>query len=77
MNSMVARAAAVLGLCALLLAFQYVVAQAESAGAARRAARVAADDARWQCEALPSARERSACRAGLEAPRVGETVSSR
>ena len=77
MDSRVVRAAAWLGLCALLLAFQYVVAQAESAGAARRAARAAADDARWQCEALHTAKERGACRAGLQAPREVETVGSR
>lgn len=70
--------AALLGLCTLLLAFQQVVAQAEQAGAARRAVMAAEADALWQCEAMHQASERSACRAGLQPlPRDNAQLSSR
>lgn len=75
---MALRIGALLGLCGLLLAFQYVVAQAEHAGALRRAALVAESDARWQCEALRQAAERTACRARLQpVPRDNAQLSRR
>lgn len=62
----------------LLLVFQYVVAQAEHAGALRRAAMLAESDARGQCEALQQASARGACRARLKPmPRENAQLSSR
>jgi hypothetical protein len=72
------RIGALLALGAMLLAFQYVVAQGEHAGALRRAAMTAESDARWQCEALRQAADRTACRARLQpVPRDNAQLSSR
>ena len=78
MNPAARMVLAVLGLGALLLAFLQVVTQAASAGAMRRAAMAAEAEARWQCEAMPQASARSACRAGLQPiPRDNALLSSR
>lgn len=59
--------AAIIGVLALLIGFQYVVQQAMQQGDQRREAQAAEAHARWQCEDLASAKLRMACRAELMA----------